>query len=274
LLLQDGAVDIAAELSMDEMLSIRDSEGVKIMSIPSREVVALGLNHQMEPFTNKAVRQALAHAAPYEKIVNDVYQGQAGMPAGITPSESEWHEVDWPYNHDPDRAKELLEEAGYPDGFEFTLAIQQGIPAMEEIAVNLQDAFRDVGVEMKIEPQAAAIFQEHMVKKEQWAWMRKLYSYVDDVWYDLFLLYETGQVVNWANYSNPRIDELTHIMATVFDADQRRELSREAQEILTEDVALIILAEVNQMIATREGIEGWMIDPDPLVNYWWLYREE
>jgi peptide/nickel transport system substrate-binding protein len=274
LLLQQGAVDIAADLSIDEMLSIRDSEGVKILSIPSREHVALGLNHQMEPFTDVKVRQALAYAVPYETIVNDVYQGEAGMPMGVIPAKSEWHEVDWPYNYDPDKAKELLAEAGYADGFEFTLAIQQGITTMEEIAVILQDAFRQIGVDMTIEKQAAAIYQEHMAKKEQFAWMRPVLAYVDDPYYDLFLSYETGQVVNWQNYSNPRIDEITAEIGSTIDTERRRELSREAQEILTEEVALVFLAETNRMIATRSEIEGWVVDPDPLLKYWPLYREE
>jgi peptide/nickel transport system substrate-binding protein len=274
LLLQQGAVDIAADLSIDEMQSIKDSEGVKILSIPSREHIGLGLNNAMEPFTDPKVRQALAYAVPYETIVNDLYQGEAGMPMGIMPGASEWHTVDWPYTHDPEKAKELLADAGYPDGFEFTLAIQQGIATMEEIAVVLQDAFRDIGVDMKIEKQAAAIFQEHMAKKEQPAFVRPLLSYVDDPYYDLFLFYETGQVVNWMNYSNPRIDEITAEIGATIDQDKRRELSTEAQQILTDEVAAVYLAETNRMIATRDDIEGWVVDPDPLLKYWPLFRTE
>jgi len=276
LLLQQGAVDIAADLSLDEMESIKDSPGVKIISVPSREHIGLGLNNKMEPFDDPMVRRGLAYAVPYETIVNDVYKGQALMPKGIMPQRSEWHDptVESPYVYDPDKAKELLAEAGYPDGFEFTLAIQQGIATMEEIAVILQDAFREIGVDMKIDKQAAAIFQEHMAKKEQSAWMRPLLSYVDDPFYDMFLFYETDQIVNWMNYSNPRIDELTRELAITLDPDKRKELSRQAQEIMAQDVPLIYLAETNRMIATRDEIEGWIMDPDPLLKYWPLYRTE
>jgi peptide/nickel transport system substrate-binding protein len=274
LLLQQGAVDIAAELSMEEMEAIKDSPGVKIISVPSREHMGLGLNCKMEPFTDPMVRQALAHAVPYETIANEVYRGQAGMTMGIMPARSEWHVVDWPYNTDPDKARELLAEAGYPDGFEFTLGIQHGIATIEEIAVILQDAFRGIGVDMKIEKQAAAIFQEHMARKEQFAWMRPLLMYVDDPYYDLFLAYETGQICNWMDYSNPRIDEITTEIGATIDVERRRELSREAQQILTDEVALIYLAETNRLVATREEIGGWVLDPDPLLKYWPLYREE
>jgi peptide/nickel transport system substrate-binding protein len=276
LLLQQGSVDIAAELSLDEMESIEDSPGVKILSIPSREQVAVGLNNEMEPFTDPMVRQALAYAVPYETIVNDVYKGQALPANGVFPQRSEWHDpdIEWPYTHDPEKAKQLLAQAGYADGFEFTLAIQQGIATMEEIAVNLQNAFRQIGVDMKIDKQSAAVFQEHMAKKEQYAWMRPLLAYVDDPFYMLFLSYETGQIVNWQNYSNQRIDEITEELSHTLDLDRRRELSREAQEIMTEDLPLLYLAETNRMIATRDEIEGWAIDPDPLLKYWPLHREQ
>lgn len=274
LLLQQGAVDIAAELSIEEMASIEGSPGVKILSIASREHIALGLNNQMEPFTDPLVRQALAHAVPYETIVNDVYQGSAGMTEGVFPVLSEWRVVDWPYDQDPAKALELLAEAGYPNGFEFTLAIQQGIATMEEIAVILQDAFRGIGVDMRIEKQAAAIYQEHMAKKEQFAWMRPVLSYVDDPYYDLFLSYETGQICNWMDYRNARIDEITAEIGATIDVERRRELSREAQQILTDEVATIYLAETHRLVATREEIEGWVLDPDPLLKYWPLFRVE
>ena len=274
LLLQQGAVDIAADLSMDEMFAIQDSPGVKILSIPSREQIGMGLNNTMEPFTDPAVRRALAYAVPYETIVNDVYKGLALIPKGVFPQRSEWFEVEWPFKYDPTKAKELLVEAGYPDGFEFTLAIQQGIATMEEIAVIMQDAFREIGVDMKIDKQSAAIFQEHMAKKEQWAWMRPLLSYVDDPYYMLFLSYETGQICNWQCYSNARVDEITNEIAVILDTAERKKLSKEVQEIMTEDMGMLYLAETSRMVATREDIEGWILDPDPLLKYWPLYRTE
>ena len=127
---------------------------------------------------------------------------------------------------------------------------------------------------MRIEKQAAAIYQEHMAKKEQFAWMRPVLSYVDDPYYDLFLSYETGQICNWMDYRNARIDEITAEIGATIDVERRRELSREAQQILTDEVATIYLAETHRLVATREEIEGWVLDPDPLLKYWPLFRVE
>ena len=276
LLLQQGAVDIAANLSLDEMFAIQDSPGVKILSVPSRNQMSVGLNCQMEPFIDPKVRQALAYAIPYDTIANQVYKGEALVPNGVFPQLSEWWDptVEWPYKYDLDKAKEVLAEAGYPDGFEFTLSIQQGIPAIEEMAVILQDAFREIGVDVKIEKQSAAIFQEHLAKKDHWAWMRDTLAYVDDPYYMLFLSYETDQVVNWQNYSNPRVDEIAHELAITADLEKRKTLSREVQEVMTEDLPLLFLADTPLMIATREDIEGWVLDPEHLLKYWPLYRTE
>ena len=76
------------------------------------------------------------------------------------------------------------------------------------------------------------------------------------------------------NYSNPRVDEISAEIGATIDPDVRRELSRESQQILTDEVAAIYLAETNRMIATREEIEGCVVDPNPLLKYWPLYRTE
>ncbi|MBC8254312.1 MAG: ABC transporter substrate-binding protein, partial [Ardenticatenia bacterium] len=134
LLLQQGAVDIAAELSIEEMASIEGSPGVKILSIASREHIALGLNNQMEPFTDPLVRQALAHAVPYETIVNDVYQGSAGMTDGGIPVLSDWRVGDWPHEQDPAQALVPPAGAGSPHGVPVSLASPPGIATQDERA--------------------------------------------------------------------------------------------------------------------------------------------
>ncbi|NJN97421.1 MAG: hypothetical protein HC875_26730 [Anaerolineales bacterium] len=79
LLLSQGAIDIATNLSVDEVESLRGTDGVKILSIPSRNQVLLGMNNAMAPFDNVKVRQALSYAVPYEQIVQDVFKGQGNV---------------------------------------------------------------------------------------------------------------------------------------------------------------------------------------------------
>jgi peptide/nickel transport system substrate-binding protein len=274
LLVSQGAVDIAMDLTIEEVESLRGTEGVQIISQPSRDLILFGFNNSIEPFDNVQVRQALSYAAPYEQIVEGVLQGQALVSKSSFPQLALYHTSEfWPYSTDPEKAKELLAEAGYPDGFEFTLSIPSGDTEMEEVAVVLQSALRDVGVDMQIEKLAAGPFFEGLAGHTHQAWMRTALNYVDDPFYHLFLWYKTDTVINWFKYSNERIDEITDILATELDPAKREELSAEIQEIINAEAPALYLGEKNFSLATRDDITGILVEPDHLLSFYEMCRD-
>ncbi|MCB0153289.1 MAG: ABC transporter substrate-binding protein [Anaerolineae bacterium] len=274
LLLSQGAVDIATNLSVDETESLRGTDGVRVLSIPSRNQVMMGLNNEIAPFDNVQVRQALSYAVPYEQIVNDVFQGQGAVAQSSFPSLAQFATPDfWPYSYDPEQAQALLAEAGYPDGFEFTLAIPAGDAEMEGVAVVLQNAFREIGVDMTIDKQAGGPFFQGLAERTHQSWMRAALNYVDDPFYHLFLWYKTDTVINWFNYSNARIDEITDILATELDPDRRAELSREVQEIINNEAPALYVGELNFLLAMRDDLTGFVLEPDHLLSFYEMCRE-
>lgn len=274
LLLSQGAVDIATNLSVDEVESLRGTDGVKILSIPSRNQVMLGMNNKMEPFDNVQVRQALSYAVPYEQIVSDVFQGQGNIATSSFPARAQFHTSEhWPYTYDVEQAKSLLAEAGYPDGFQFTLAIPAGDAEMEGVAVVLQDAFRDVGVEMEIEKLAGGPFFQGLAERSHQAWMRAALNYVDDPFYHLFLWYKTDTVINWFNYSNARVDEITDELATELDPAKREALSEEVQQIINSEAPALYVGELNYLLAMRDDITGFVLEPDHLLSFYDMCRQ-
>lgn len=275
LLLSQGAIDIATNLSVDEVESLRGTAGVNILSIPSRNQVLLGMNNAMAPFDNVKVRQALSYAVPYEQIVEDVFKGQGAVSQSNFPRLAQFFDPNyWPYKYDPEQAKALLEEAGMADGFSFNLAIPAGDAEMEGVAVVLQNAFRDLGVEMEIEKQAAGPFFEGLSRRSHQAWMRTALNYVDDPFYHLFLWYKTDTVINWFKYSNPRIDEITDLLATELDPQKRKELASEAQKIINEEAPALYVGELNVLVAMRDDITGFVLEPDHLWSFYELCREQ
>ena len=204
LLLQQGAVDIARDLSPDELNQLRDAPGVKVLSVPTRNQYHLGLNNTMEPFDNPLVRQALSYAVPYDTIVNDVFRGRAiASRSPVARKGNGFVDGLWPYEYDLDKAKTLLEEAGYADGFDFTLDIASGNPVLEELAVLMQSNLKQIGVNVTIDKQTAAIFAERLDKKDHQAWMRDLLWYVDDAAYTGFAFYTCDNVINWDGLLQP-----------------------------------------------------------------------
>jgi peptide/nickel transport system substrate-binding protein len=275
LLLSQGAIDIATNLSVDEVESLRGTEGVQILSIPSRNQVLLGLNNAMAPFDNVTVRQALSYAVPYEQIVEDVFKGQGAVSQSSFPRLAQFFDPGhWPYSYDPEQAKALLDEAGMADGFQFKLAIPAGDAEMEGVAVVLQNAFREIGVDMEIEKLAAGPFFEGLSQRSHQAWMRTALNYVDDPFYHLFLWYKTDTVINWFKYSNARIDEITDELATALDPEKRQELASEAQQAINEEAPALYVAELNFLLAMRDDITGFVLEPDHLLSFYELCREQ
>ena len=233
----------------------------------------MGLGTNMEPFDNMKARQALSYAAPYESIVNDVLQGFAVPSTSSFAQMAIYHSPDfWPYSTDTDKAKALLAEAGYPDGFEFTLAIPAGDAEIEGVAVVLQDAFRDVGIDMDIDIMAAGPFSDGLWGRSHQAWLRTALNYVDDPFYHVGLWYDTDAVINWFSYSNSRIDEINDILAVSIDETVREDLSYEMQEIINDEAPALWLGELDFTLATRDDINGVLIEPDHLLSFYEMCR--
>ncbi|MGV2480159.1 UNVERIFIED_CONTAM: ABC transporter substrate-binding protein, partial [Salmonella enterica subsp. enterica serovar Weltevreden] len=115
-------------------------------------------------FDNKLVRKAVAYAIPYELIVRQVYRGYARVSVG--PIEDGMPTSDptaWPYRYDPERAKKLLAEAGYPEAKglpPIKLRIRIGKEEQEREAVIVQDALSKLGMKVTIEKLPFATFNE------------------------------------------------------------------------------------------------------------------
>jgi peptide/nickel transport system substrate-binding protein len=274
LLLQQGEVDIARDLSADELSFLREAEGVKVLSVPTRNQMILGFNVQKAPFDNKLVRQALTYAVPYEDILNGVFKGNGLIPEGPIPVQGQLHDSSlWPYSFDLDKARQLLTEAGYANGFEFTLDIAQGDPTVEQIAILLKDAFSQIGVDMTINRQPSAVFAEQLGTLEHQAWMRDLLWYVDDPGYTGVLFFRTEAVANWMGYSSPELDAVIDELAATLDPERKAELAQEYQRILIDDAPVLYAAEMPFEIAMREDIQGYVQLPDNLLWYYPLYRD-
>ena len=270
LLLKEGEVDVAFGLSPDQIDSIRDEKSVNIMSIPSRTIVNFFMNNSTPPFNNKKVRQALAYIVPYKSIIDDIYKGRALQQKSSIPVLGKGYNPEfWKYDTNVDKAKELMVEAGVPDGFEFTLNIKQGEEISSILAVTLQAAFEKCGVMMNIREVTNAIWAEGMATgtHEATLWAVGGLSYIDDPWYQIRSK-KCGTVTNRSQYCNPRMDELYEELQVVFDPVERKKLVDEVQQILVEDVPEIGLADIPIEYCLSSNLEGFVFMQDSLL---WLY---
>lgn len=275
LLLQRGEVDIAKDLSVDELNLLRGAPGVEILSAPTRNQMILGFNVKEKPFDNPKVREALNYAVPYQSIVDGVFKGNGLASKGPIPVLGQLADPAlFAATTDIEKAKALLAEAGFPDGLSFTLDIQEGDPTTEQIAILLKDSFAKAGVDMTINKQPAAVFAEELGTLKHQAWMRDLLWYVDDPGYTGKLFFETGAVANWMGYSNEALDTVINELAATLDPAKKAELAAEYQKILIADSPVIAVVDMPFELAMRDDIEGYVQLPDNLLWYYPLKRKE
>ncbi len=275
LLLQRGEVDIALDLSQEELESLRGADGVRVLDVPSRSRNLVFLNTSIEPFDDVLVRQAVSHLVPYDQIVDEFYRGRAlRMYGPLTQLDDGYDGSAWEYEYDVDRAKELLAEAGYDDGLTFTINVMTGHTTARRLAILLQEAARPAGVTIDVRQVTPAVLAEEEATGTAQATLRTDFlNYVDDAYYAM-RGYLSHSATNRSHYANERIDEIYEELRVEFDPAIRQELATEYQAILTEDAPQLWLASTPLTYALRADILGFKVLEDSLIWFYPLYRAE
>ena len=261
--LQSGALDLVAHLSSDQTVQLNQDE-FSIAEGSMNLVQALYLNNKEKPFDDVRVRQALCWAVDKQAVIDLAFDGY-GIPLGTSmfPSFSKYYDeslTDY-YTPNLEKAKELLAEAGYPDGFEMTITVPSNYTPHVNTATVLVELLREVGVKATIKPVDGGTWLEEVYSG------RKFQSTVTGLTSDNMtarkLLERFGTKVgnNFTNYSNPEYDEiLAKALHTADDAEQTA-LYRELERNLTENAANVYLQDMADLVAVRKGLEGLTFYP-------------
>jgi len=264
--LEKGDIDFMAPISIPEMITMMGKPGVRVEEVPSHLYILAYLNCTKPPLDNVKVRQAFNYAMNYDQIIQELIQGKGRRMRGPLAYGMEgYDETLKGYDYDPARAKELLREAGYPDGFEITCTYaSQGAPGADDIALASQQYLGDIGVRVKLEKVAEPTRRERIDKNDfvwsvgGWSPPMPIPPWTMDKWYHSA---NRGLTANRAFYANSRVDELVAKAPTVLDANQRIEMYREAQRIVVDEAPYVLFYQANQVLAMRDNLQGFQIKP-------------
>jgi peptide/nickel transport system substrate-binding protein len=271
--LQRGDVDLAIGLSRRDILQLRGRSGIKVVSGPSNEFVFIAMDVTKPPFNDRRVRQALAWAIPYQAILSTVYAGDARASRSIVPLDMPGSSrIGYPYVYDVKRARELLKRAGKGDGFEAELVIGQGDPDQERIAILVQSALRQVGVDLKIQSLDPATINDRRAKKTIQMQIASGQYWINDVQYQVGTSLIPGGFLNYSNYNNPRLTRLYNQSARTADQRKRLALFIQMQRILAQDVPWLMLGQPNFALPMRTNVSGWVQPVDGLFRLRYLRR--
>jgi peptide/nickel transport system substrate-binding protein len=224
-----------------------------------------------EPLTKKEVRKAINMAIDKEAIVRDIYMGTASKAKnGMPPFMIGYNDEIEDYPYDPERAKELLAEAGYPDGFEVTLHVMPvSRPYMfdpPKIGEAIQSYLAAVGIDVNFyQVDWGTYLQETEAGQHQMCLLGWTGDNGDpdnfmNVLYGLNAC-SIGTAGNYAFYTNQTNQELLTQAVRTYDVDKRATYYKKAQEMIHEDAGWVYLAHANQSIVFRNNVEGYVLHP-------------
>jgi peptide/nickel transport system substrate-binding protein len=267
--LTGGNVTAADGIVPDDLPTIRDNPDLKVLYRPPLTSGYLAMNSQKEPFGDVRVRRAVAHAIDVPEIVESFFAETGEVASGPMSSGLSFFNEDLdPYGYDPAESRRLLEDAGFPDGFETDLWYipipRPYMPDGKGIAQAMQQDLKKVGIRAKLVTYEFATYLEKLGTGEH---SMALYGGTDvgvdpdfrlNYWFNSAAATQTA-ATNVSFYENPEVDRLLLQARRSVDPDRRRDLYYRVQEKLQEDVPVVPLAYVRPPIGLQERVEGYTI---------------
>ncbi|MDQ0338533.1 peptide/nickel transport system substrate-binding protein [Caldalkalibacillus uzonensis] len=269
--LLSGELDIINKVPPKDVERLRNESGIVLSESGALGFQGLYLNNKDFPFNVKELRNALDLVIDREAIVNVALRDAAIPSAGAIPPGS------WAYDEsiqvkerDVEAAKRLMAEAGYPDGFSFTLKINPR-PVEEQIGQMIQSMAAEAGIDVELEIVEFGTLIDQLDNFEFEAARLGWSGRVDPDGNMHPLLHSNGSI-NYG-YSNPEMDELLDRARAETDPEVRKELYRQAAELAQEESPYIFIYHELDFTAYKDNLKGFRHLPDTMMRFHDVYFE-
>jgi peptide/nickel transport system substrate-binding protein len=236
---------------------------VKVIGVPvQNDLVFVDMNVKIPPFDNPKVREAISYAIPYKEILSSALYGRAkGMFNGDpnAPYAPTWP-VPIKHGQDLDKAKALLAEAGFPNGFKTTLSFDLSEATVREpTAILIQEALKKIGVELTLEKVPGSNWFAQMASKKMPMVIAEFYGWLDYPDYHFFWTFDgaNNSVFNTANYVNPTLDKQIDIARFTSDPDVYKASLQKMVDIVMTELPRIPLYNRYADVAMQKNVEGY-----------------
>src|SRR6195256_2294530 len=275
-MIQRGDIDVSFDITPKDAAELAADKNVKVVSsLMENTVQFIGMNVKMKPFDNLKIRQAIAYAMPYQKIIDVALYGRArplfGGPDTVTSAE-------WPQPHrymtDPAKAKQLLAEVGYPDGFETTLSFDLGAAVVNEpLCVLVQESLGQLGIKVTLNKIPGANWRSEFSKKTLPFLANAFGGWLNFPDYFFYWTYH-GQnaIFNTMSYQNPALDKLVDAARFETDPAKYRAEVEGFIKIAFDEVPRIPVFQPSLEVAMQKNVGGYrywfprQLDYRPLVK--------
>ena len=270
--LQTGELDIA-EISSENVSHVTSDPKLQLFSTPAATVNYLGFNCSKSPFDNELVRQAICYAIDKDAIVTAQLEGQ-GTPIKTFVGIGRVGRYDGfdSYTYDPAKAKELLKQAGYENGFECTLS--HSVNAYKLAVQLIQSNLADIGITVKIDGVESAAYSEQTKagKTDMFIGVRGGGS--ADSYLMMFYGPSLGAQGNIFFYSNAEYDAMFEKSHITNDIEARNAIYRTMQEHLNEHAPVLPLFSAINFLGAQKEVKNTYAAANGSHDYRWSYSEK
>ena len=260
--LSNGSIDIFPYLSMDRANQL-DPAKYNIETNGSNMVQIFALNNTVGPLQDVRVRQAINYAINRNDIISVTMDG-AGVPltTAMSPAMGKYYDtsLDGTYKQDIEKAKSLLAEAGYANGFDLTITVPSNYLVHVNTAVELKSELSAVGINCTINQVdwATWLSDTYQGRNFESTVIALTSNYAP---YDVLNRYQTNESGNFINYSNPKVDELMAQILLETDDAKKVDYYHQVLGLLLEDSASCYLQDPANIVAVSKRISGYTLYP-------------
>lgn len=262
--LETGEVDLVYDVPVNELSIIEESENLQLFSTPSLATWYLSMNNDKGPLSDKRVRQAIRYSIDSQAIIDSILYGAGKVANSLVPPAAQGYLEDVPYyDQNIEKAKQLLTDAGYPDGLKLSLAVAEDTTRVAVCQV-LQNQLAKAGIDVKIDIYDSSTYYDHANKGEFdlafYFWICAA-GHADYQYYSLLHSSQQGSGGNRSFFNNAEADKYIDLARNTLDKDISIENYKKLEEIVYEESPNAILLYTNLNVGASSKVNGFIMQP-------------
>lgn len=260
--LNGSSIDLCAHLTSAQAAQLNSN--FKVLEGTMNLVQAIYLNNQAKPFDNQLVRQALCYAIDRQGIMDMVADGHGtAVGSSIYPAFTKYFlpELVDKYPHSVEKAKELLAQAGYPNGFDMTISVPNNYQPHMDTAEVVAEQLREAGIRVTIQPVEWSTWLDTIYNGRQFQATVVGVDAANMTARAMLERFTSDYAKNFINYSSPAYDALFQQAINATDEAAQTDLYKQMETMLADTAANVYIQDLSDLVAMRQDLGGLKFYP-------------
>lgn len=274
-LMKTGEIDMSSQYqSQETYTALKETDGVRVESIPTVTVFYMKINTQIEPTNDPAVREAMAYGFDYETASNQIAPGSLPAQGPLAPAFGAHNDSIEQPTYDPEHAQQVLQDAGYSEGeitIQNTYVKDYGLE--EKMGLLFQDNMEEIGIDVELNPQTWGTMTELASSVEKTPHVNQVfygpvYPSPDTVFYNQYHSEAASTWMSMEHMENDNVDSLIDEARSTVDPVQRNEIFADLQTELANLYPDLFVFVQSKKHAFADQVQGYTFRPAMSFDYW------